>query len=394
MTAADDLQVRDATEADLDTIVSIRARSFGPADDAEAWLQSLFERLNDRRWLVVADSSGTVLAAGRILAFSQAWRGRLLPMGGVAGVYVEPSARGRGVATRLMGGLMSRMVELGDVVSCLFPTTAGLYRACGYEIGGAQRRLELDGAGLRSLARSLGPHSAPRPRPCVPDDAADVHALVTSIWAEQGVDGPTLPSAADLAKDFGDSNRMNYLCEGGYVSGILSDGRVIVDLMAARTAADASALWSLVGSGSSATPKVRAFLDSRDPVLLSNPSLPAHEVREIPWMARVIDLPAAVAARGCATAVVGSVVIDVQDEQLPGNHGTWSVAARGGSLTATRTDQAPELALSTRGLAALWCGWSVPLLLAAGLATGSPSPGSVDLLDSIFACEPVIPGYF
>ena len=43
--------------------------------------------------IAVVDDSDTVLGAGRIRPYEQAWGGRHLRMGGVAGVYVEPSVR-------------------------------------------------------------------------------------------------------------------------------------------------------------------------------------------------------------------------------------------------------------------------------------------------------------
>lgn len=387
-----DLIVRDAVEADLPVIARIRSRSFGPppAGDPD-WLVRQFERTRDGRMLVVTDAGGEPLGAGRILPFQQAWRGRLLPMGGVAGVYVEPSARGRGVASRLMRGLLDRMAELGDVVSALFPTTAPLYRGVGYEVGGVQRRSTFEGSSLRAL----GAHSAGlRARPVSAGDAAAVHRLVSDIWAEQRVDGPMLPAVDELAADLDSPSRMAYLTEGGFAAGEIEDGAVSVDLMAARTPADAAALWSVLGSGSSATPLVQAYLPARDPLLLLGSALPRPDVHEIPWMARVVDLPAAVAARGCSPALSGTVLVGVRDAELPGNDGSWTLTADAGRLRAERTDRAAAVEVSARGLAALWCGWSLARLRVAGLVTGAPEAADEALLQQMLAAEPMVPDYF
>lgn len=386
------LVVRDAAEADLPAIARIRARSFGalPAGDAD-WLPRMFERTKSGRFLVVADGDGEVLGAGRTFAFSQAWRGRLLPMGGVAGVYVEPSARGLGVATRLMRGLLTRMAELGDVVSVLFPTTATLYRGLGYEIGGVQRRSTFEGSSLRALgALSEGL----RPRPVTAEDAAEVHRLVSGIWAEQRVDGPVLPGVGELADDLAEPGRMAYLTPDGFIGGEIEEGTVTVDLMAARTTADAAALWSVMGSGSSATPQVRGYLPARDPLVLLGSALPGQEVHEVPWMARVIDLAAAVALRGCSPALAGTVQLGIADDQLTGNAGNWAITADAGELRAQRSPTTPELRLSARGLAALWCGWPLARLRVAGLAVGQAAAEQESLLEQMFAAEPMVPDYF
>ena len=136
-----ELRTRDVVDADLPAVLAIRNRSFGPLGiGGDAWWQRVSAETLGGRMIAVVDDSDTVLGAGRIRPYEQAWGGRHLRMGGVAGVYVEPSARGRGVATTLTRALITRMGELGDVVSCLFPTTATLYRRSGYEIGGVQTR--------------------------------------------------------------------------------------------------------------------------------------------------------------------------------------------------------------------------------------------------------------
>src|SRR5690349_12150426 len=166
-----DLRTRDATRDDLPAILRIRSRSFGPLGiGGKDWWERVAAETLGGRMVVVTDDAETVVGAGRIRPFEQAWGGRHLQMGGVAGVYVEPSARGRGVATTLTRALVTRMGELGDVVSCLFPTTATLYRRSGYEIGGVQTRTTY----AAHLLRGLGTPSAGRSsglRPAKPDDA-------------------------------------------------------------------------------------------------------------------------------------------------------------------------------------------------------------------------------
>ncbi|MDN5779895.1 MAG: GNAT family N-acetyltransferase, partial [Humibacillus sp.] len=49
--------------------------------------------------------------------------------------------------------------------------------------------------------------------------------------------------------------------------------------------------------------------------------------------------------------------------------------------------------LEPRGLAALWCGWPLPRLRQAGLASGGPL-GDDEALDAIFACQPFMTEYF
>src|SRR6476661_3774236 len=174
-----ELRTRDVVDADLPAVLAIRTRSFGPlGDGGAAWWQRVSAETLGGRMIAVVDASDTVLAAGRIRPYEQAWGGKHLRMGGVAGVYVEPSARGRGVATTLTRALVTRMGELGDVVSCLFPTTATLYRRSGYEIGGTQTRTTYAAHLLRDLGTShAGRDGSAGLRPATRADTPWMHEL-------------------------------------------------------------------------------------------------------------------------------------------------------------------------------------------------------------------------
>ncbi len=410
-----DLRARDATEADLPAILTLRNRSFGPLRiEEQAWWRRVADETLGGRWLVVVDESDGIVGAGRIRPYEQAWGGRFLPMGGVAGVYVEPAARGRGVATLLTGALIERMGELGDVVSCLFPTTPSLYRRSGFEIGGVQTRTTYAATLLRDLARSS---SGVAVRAAVPEDAERLHALTREAQVRHTQRGPMVPSAAAFRDILERAGLICYVVEGvddagdprdaGFVVYDLSDDVVTVEHLVADTAESALALWGIVASGSSAAPTVHTYLDPRDAVALLAPSLPAVEVRQVPWMARVIDLAQAVGGRGFPPGLTASADLVVSDAEAPGNSGWWRFSVDRGRGTAALLD--PEAAemetavttasgttvarVGARGLAALWCGWTTSRLRQAGLAVGG-DPDTDATLDAIFACTPHLTEYF
>src|SRR6478609_5228394 len=169
------LRTRDVVDTDLPAVLAIRNRSFGPlGTGGDVWWQRVSAETLGGRMIAVVDDCGMVLGAGRIRPYEQAWGGRHLRMGGVAGVYVEPSARGRGVATTLTRALVTRMGELGDVVSCLFPTAPALYRRSGYEVGGVQSRTTYPSHLVRALGSAA---DGRRVRPARPEDADTLTAL-------------------------------------------------------------------------------------------------------------------------------------------------------------------------------------------------------------------------
>ena len=406
-----ELRTRDVVDADLPAVLAIRNRSFGPlGSGGDVWWRRVSAETLGGRMIAVVDESDRVLGAGRIRPYEQAWGGRHLRMGGVAGVYVEPSARGRGVATTLTRALLTRMSELGDVVSCLFPTTATLYRRSGYEIGGVQTRMTYAAHQLRDLGSSrAGRAGSTGLRPAVPGDAQQMHDLARSSSARHGVSGPMVRSVAALTGMLERDELIAYVVDGGFVVYDLSEQAVTVEDLVATTPEAAATLWGVVGSGSSAAPTVHTFLDPRDPVTLALGGLPKVEVQQIPWMARVVDLEAAFAGRGFGGHLSVGADLVVDDAEAPANSGRWSLSVRDGRGTATRTDDAPArgdagtdgadetpstaVRVEARGLAALWCGWSVSRLRQAGLASGGTPDGDA-ALDAVFACQPFITEYF
>ncbi len=348
------LQLRDVTEADLPAVLSLRSRAFGPltAGDGGTWWERVAAETLGGRWIAVADESGELVGAGRIRPYEQAWGGRPVRMGGVAGVYVEPSARGQGVATTLTRGLITRMGELGDVVSCLFPTTVSLYRRSGYEVGGVQQRTTYAGHTLRDLgslaARRTAPATsapstssmspAPRPRRARPEDAELIHAMLRDD-AERHVRSGPMPPTIDQLRGMIDRDALiTYVVPDGVVIYDLASEAVTVEHLVASTPETAATLWGLVGSGSAAVPTVHTYLDPRDPLTLMLGALPAEEVRQVPWMARVIDLSAAFAGRGFAPPAHTGAELVVDDPEAPRNTGRWWLSVENGSGSATRVD--------------------------------------------------------
>lgn len=402
-----DLRLRDVTRDDLPAVLRIRSRSFGPlGTGGEQWWESVADEVIPGRMMAVVDDTGTILASGRARPYEQAWGGRHLPMGGIAGVYVEPSARGRGVGSLLMRGLVERMAELGDHVSCLFATAPELYRGVGYEVGGVHTRVRYAAHDLRGL-RSLG--GGLRPRPATPDDAEAIHALMRAHQGRHRMTGPKLPSADTWRHQLEDDDLIHYLVESdgvptGFVAYSLRAETLTVEDLVADTPECSAALWGVVGSGSSAAPKVELYVDPSDPVHLLLPSHQQSEMSNVPWMLRVIDLAKSVAARGFSPHVTASATLTVDDPILPANTGTWRIDVSAGRATATRAPIESALAdvagpaaygptVGARGLAALWSGWSVSRLRQAGLATGGEADAD-EALDAIFACAPFMTEYF
>jgi hypothetical protein len=117
------------------------------------------------------------------------------------------------------------------------------------------------------------------------------------------------------------------------------------------------------------------------------------------WMLRLLDAPAAIAARGFPATDL-TVPLQITDDLRAANSGRWELTVRAGTgrLSRYRTSQVPASAdppspagpaldLGPRGLAALYAGTPVATLRRAGLAAGG-SPAADAALDGAFAATP------
>ncbi len=138
----------DDVEAELD----LRRRAFGPiaAGDRPRWIAGVQASVDAGQIFGVFDGSRLV-ASARYFAMRQWWLGRSIPMAGVAGVKVAPEERGRGVGRALMLEMLAGLEDRGFLLSTLYPATARLYRALGWEIAGGKYETVLPTADLAAL---------------------------------------------------------------------------------------------------------------------------------------------------------------------------------------------------------------------------------------------------
>lgn len=380
MTSIASLRTRDLTDGDLDAAFDVRSRSFGPLESSlRHWWDDVEQgSINEHRAIGVFDGD-RLLAHARVRAYQQFWGGRPMPMGGVAGVVVAPEARGRGVGSLLMRAVTQHSLELGDLVSALYPATIPMYRALGWEVVGAQHRISMSAEALRTL----GGKDVPL-RPATESDVEPFRKRLLERYVAQRANGPKLVSVAEAKDHLIGDDMMSYVTDGGFVVYEWRKGDLVVSYLLADTREIACALWAVVGSGSAIAKKVVAYVAPDDPIHLLLPEEVAHESDLKRWMFRVQDVSKAVAERGFSPTVNGSAAMVLQDRLLPGNGGSWRLEVSGGRGQLVPAQAAePTLELGPNGFAALFAGTPVHVLRTAGLAVGG-EPGDDEFLDAAF----------
>ncbi|MDD9347319.1 GNAT family N-acetyltransferase [Mumia sp.] len=383
------MEIRDLGLDDLDAALDVRSRSFGPlsSTDVDQWKGMVARAVDVGRQLAAYDGS-TVVATARINAFGQWWGGRRLPMAGIGGVVVAPEHRGSGVGSALMRAVLERSRELGFLVSALYPATTAPYRAVGYEITGTRRVVDVSTEALRRLSGE-----PVRLRRGGPEDAAELTRLLAAGYEARRQSGPFDWDPVEVAVDLADDEILTYLADDGVVSYAFAGDHLDVQTLGAASTSTLRALWRLVGSGSSTRSLVRVALGPHDPLfwMLTDNEVAVHQTQW--WMLRLVDAPAAVAARGFPAAIDVEVPLVLTDPLHEGSSGRHLLVVSGGQGVLRRTEGAGGVALGPRGAAALFGGTPLATLRASGLADGG-DPEDDPLLDAAFAATPYMTDYF
>ena len=346
----------------------------GPRSSGESWLARVRSSTT-----LLAEVDGRVAGQLRVRPYGQLFGGRSVPMGGIASVAVDPWARGRGVAQALLEASLPVLREAGQVISALYPTAPPLYRSRGWERAGVLEDLTVAPAALGAVPRSVDVAL----RPAGAEDLDDLHACYRTVAAAQdGMldrEGPSfsLPSVLDLD--------VVTICPGrGYLTATRHDDRLQAhDLVALDDEVGRALLHVLSSWGGFLT---RIDLRPTDPTVLAVLAAGglAGDVHVTPWMLRLVDLPAAVAARGWPAAAGlrdAAVDVDVTDRWAPWNEGRWRLVVEDGTVRCEAGGDG-TVRLAARGLGPWYAGGtSTSALRRAGLLDG----GDATLLDAVAA---------
>jgi predicted acetyltransferase len=394
---------------DIDAQLDLSERAFGPVAAAERdqWREAVAKTVAEGRCL--GAFVGDRLAGGAMFHdMRQWWCGQPVPMAGVSSVRVAPEDRGRGIGRLLMTALLDEIAARGYPLSVLYPATMPLYRSLGWELAGSRYTAVIP---ARSLFGLVPPDPAladpdetgpPAIRRAGPGDVEAVLAVIGLVHEAAGDCGPITWDAVTVRRWLADPEIYAYLCDDGFLVYRWHHGNdeLVVEGAEAVSAATLRAFWSQLGGHASIAQKVYARVGPADAFWWLTRERDADVEHRSMWMLRVVDAPAAIAARGFPAAVSVSVSFLMADQARPAHSGRWDLTVAGGKGSLTAAPLTAALAagpaspaelgpvtLGPRGLAALYAGTPVVTLRQAGLASGG-SPEDAAALDAAFAATP------
>jgi predicted acetyltransferase len=384
-----------ATDADLDAMTRISALSFAfPHEDSRQWI----ERSGIGAMRVIRDPAGAV--AGQLLRtrMGQFFGGRSVPMVGIAGVGVPPERRGTGVATTLMREALREIRHEGVPISTLYPATQPLYRRVGYEQAGSRFEVRLPIARIDVRDREMPV------RPAEETDKPAIEACYRAAachwegWLDRG---PYVWNRVWLPRG---QVALGWVIDGvggieGYV--VLQQARpnpsharhdvTLTDICFTTPGAGRRLLGFLADFGSMGLDVV-FHCGPTHPLLICTIEQRWTITFRDYWMLRIVDVAAALEARGYPAGLNAELTLDVEDELFEDNGGRYTLRVRDGRGSVARGGDG-ALRLDVGALAALYAGYLTPgalrqvgrlagdgttLRMAAGMFAGG-SPGMPDM---------------
>jgi len=397
-----DLVIRPVTpEDDFDAQLDLGQRAFGIYSAAQraSWLYAA--RLRARQGMFLGAFAGDQPAGAAIFHdLRQWWAGRAVPCAGVASVKVAPEYRGQGAGRRLMTELLAAIAARGYPLAALYPATMPIYRSLGWELAGGRYRATIPARSLRDLlapdaAVAAGAGGEPAVRRAEPAEAAEIVGIIGGAHEAARDCGPITWDVPLAERWLGRAEMYTYRTADGYAAyrwDGAGDDALFVEHLHAASQESLRALWSVIASHSSTASTVSLYTAPNDPFWWLTRERDATIVKRSMWMLRVVDAPAAIAARGFPPAVSLSLPLVISDRTRPANSGRWQLSVSDGKgiliPNGPVVPPAPEaLTVGARGLSALYAGTPVGTLKLAGLAAGG-APDADAALDAAFAATP------
>jgi predicted acetyltransferase len=300
--------------------------------------------------------------------------GRSVPTAGITAVGVAPPQRGSGVGIAMLRAMLHELHEAGTPLSSLYPATTAFYRRAGYERAATRIIYEqpLAAIGLRDHALEA-----------VAVDEAQ-HETIKRLYARQGaagssfIDRPAFYWDLFLKPKGRTPHIYMALRDGepeGYVAffqGSWGDPINVRDIVALTPAAGRR-LLTLLADHRSMQETVRWPGGPIDPILFLMPEQKAKVFRSIDLLLRIVDVPAALEARGYPAGVAAELHLEVADELLPWNNGRFVLEVADGRGRVSSGGRG-RLRLLARDLAALYSSFLTPFELQQGGSLTGEAP--------------------
>jgi predicted acetyltransferase len=401
---------RPARPDEIDDVARLQAHSFpAPGRGREWWEDFLLDGPHgglEALW--VAEENGRVVGACQLFWLRQWISGVPMRVTGVGGVAIAPTHRKRGLASRLLVAGFEHARERGDVASALFPFRAAFYEGLGYGLAGEAHQYQVPPSLLPDDKRE-------RMRVQLVDGEGD-EAAMRAIYAEAARDlqtGQLDRTERSWTKSWGrdDLAAVLYRGESGEAEGY-AIVRYRADLPVDRRFIEVEErVWLTLGAQRGLYGWLSTLGDQWREVVyrahpeegfgdrLSEPRLPLLSAPS--WglwfpsatllrgpMFRILHVADSLGARRLAGTDELTLLLEIQDRQLPANDGPWRVHMEGGRMEVERHEGGAAdatLRLGIPTLSRIFIGALAPWQAVSGGLAAIDRPEVIPALDRAFS---------
>lgn len=395
------MQIRPFRPTDAEPAFQLRVAAFSSATRADHDPDEIY--VPDEHRIVAVDGDRIVGHLG-VWPFAQAFGGRAVPMGGVAAVTVADHRRGTGLGSQLLAAALDHMGRAGMAISSLYPSTPVPYRRWGWEFAGVHVRRRVATRDLLDIAppadevplRPYGPADLDRLVGIVDGAAGREHGGLVggALWLARALQvDPDEPELALVALRSGGPAGLLLAVKSDPQDAHSSYGLHVLRLFGVDRDIE-RALWRFVGHHHAVAASTTLLSRPAEPLLFELPYgmyLPGPPTAH--FMTRLVDAPAAIAARGWPAATV-VVDLDIADRRRPANQGRFVLEVRDRAAQLT-PGGAGRVHVDIGALASMYTGFVTPAQLAhAGRLPGATAGDIAGLTDAFAAPTPFLRDYF
>lgn len=354
--------------------------------------------------LVKADGGkGEVIAGVNYLPMGQWFGGRSVPCVGIAAVVVAPEHRGSGVGSGMMRAALIEMRAMGYAISTLYASSQGVYRRVGYEQAGHCIRYRIPIHSLPARQSLQSGDDALTVRAFSETEAPLLHRLY-AVRARQTngqldrhpyfwdgiLDSKHVPNRYLVERDGMPEGYVVYF-QGKEPGG--KDRELFARDLVAITPAAGRRLLAFLADHRRVGDTLSWHGTPADSLFLQLPEQDYSVVYLDQWLIRIIDVPAALTARGYPAGVTAELHLEVRDELFPENAGRFIFTVANGRAEGHPGGEG-RITLDIRGLSAIYTSFLPPAAVqTAGLLDGPDE--DLALLASVFAGPaPWMPDHF
>lgn len=320
------------------------------------------------RLVAARDADGRIVGTSGAYTFGMSLPGGVdAPCSGISVISVRADHRRRGLLSRMMGQLFADADDRGEPFAALWASESPIYGRYGFgpavptlDVTIERQHGALHHDGPVGEVELLDPDAVTDTFPALHEAARRARGGMMTRpagWWRRLVADP--PDARDGAGPL----RYALLPGRGFATYRLKPdwgtgapvGTVQLEDLVALDPEATAALWRFVIDTDLAAKVevVRRPVDDPVRTLLVDPTRASFSHGWPLWV-RLLDLPAAVAARRYLAD--GTAVLEVADDLRPANAGRWRIEVADGSAHGERTDAAPDLTMDTSALATVLLG--------------------------------------